>query len=111
MGFLKKPIKPKEIKVEKNKSIKLNRHFVVFDLETDMIPKHAMGKNVHHATKSKEIKKLKIKCACAYVSKDKEYVFYKENSINKLIELLHNTPTIVGYNILGFDLPVLEKYG
>ena len=66
-----------------------------------------------HATKAfqdvggyENIDKLGISVACAYDSKTKKFLEYREKDLPKLFELCEER-LIVGYNIRGFDLPVM----
>jgi DEAD/DEAH box helicase domain-containing protein len=47
---------------------------------------------------------------CAYDSKTDEFLAFRENELKKLIELCEER-LVVGYNIRGFDLPVMVPYG
>ena len=79
-----------------------NRHFVVLDLETQKLVQEVGGWD--------HIDKLGVSVACIYDSKTDEFFAYKEDELKHLIPMLENR-LIVGYNIRGFDLPVLVPYG
>ncbi|MFZ9595450.1 MAG: ribonuclease H-like domain-containing protein [Bdellovibrionia bacterium] len=79
-----------------------HRHFLVIDVETQKLVQEVGGwDNVHL---------LGISVACAYDSKTDEFLSFRENELKKLIELCDER-LVVGYNIRGFDLPVLAPYG
>lgn len=79
-----------------------HRHFLVLDLETQKLVQDVGGWD--------HIDKLGVSVACAYDSKTDEFISYREHELGKLIELCEER-LIVGYNIRGFDLPVLVPYG
>ncbi len=79
-----------------------HRHFLILDLETQRLVQEVGGWD--------HIDKLGVSIACAYDSKTDEFVSFKENELGKLIDLCEER-LVVGYNIRGFDLPVLVPYG
>ncbi|MBN22984.1 MAG: hypothetical protein CL678_16990 [Bdellovibrionaceae bacterium] len=79
-----------------------HRHYLVFDLETQRLVQEVGG--------WEHIDKLGVSVACAFDSKTNEYLSFKENELSELIELCENR-LVIGYNIRGFDLPVLVPYG
>ncbi len=79
-----------------------NRHFLVLDIETQRLVQDVGGWD--------HIDKLGVSVACAYDSKTDQFIAYRENELSKLIELCEER-LVVGYNIRGFDLPVLVPYG
>jgi DEAD/DEAH box helicase domain-containing protein len=79
-----------------------HRHFLVLDLETQKLVQEVGGWD--------HIDKLGVSVACAYDSKTDQYLTFLENELGKLIELCEER-LIVGYNVRGFDLPVLVPYG
>lgn len=79
-----------------------NRHYLVLDIETQKLAQEVGGWD--------HIDKLGISVACAYDSKTAQFLSYEEKDIKKLIELCEER-LIVGYNIRGFDLPVMVPYG
>jgi DEAD/DEAH box helicase domain-containing protein len=56
------------------------------------------------------IDRLGVSVACAYDSAQEKFLSFRESELPKLIELCENR-LVVGYNIRGFDLPVLVPYG
>lgn len=79
-----------------------NKHYLVFDLETQNLVQDVGGWG--------HIDKLKISVACAYDSKTNQMLSFRENEIHKLNELCEER-LVVGYNIRGFDLIILKAYG
>ena len=79
-----------------------NRHFLVLDIETQRLVQDVGGWD--------HIDKLGVSVACAYDSKTDQFIAYRENELSKLIDLCEER-LVVGYNIRGFDLPVLVPYG
>ncbi|MDR3608313.1 MAG: ribonuclease H-like domain-containing protein [Oligoflexia bacterium] len=79
-----------------------HRHFLVLDIETQRLVQEVGGWD--------HVDKLGISVACAYDSKTDEFLSFRENEIPKLIELCEER-LVVGYNIRGFDLPVMVPYG
>jgi len=79
-----------------------NRHYLVIDVETQKLVQEVGGWD--------HIDKLGISVACAYDSKTDQFLSYEEKDLKKLIELCEER-LVIGYNIRGFDLPVLVPYG
>jgi DEAD/DEAH box helicase domain-containing protein len=79
-----------------------NKDFLIVDIETKTLVDAVGG--------WKNFKALEVSVACAYDSRTDEFLTYRENELAKLAELC-NERLVIGYNVIGFDLPVLEKYG
>lgn len=79
-----------------------HRDFLVLDLETKQLVQDVGGWD--------HVDKLGVSVACAYDSKTDTFTSYMENELGKLITLCEER-LIVGYNVRGFDLPVLVPYG
>lgn len=79
-----------------------HRHFLVVDVETQRLAQEVGGWS--------HIDQLGISVACAYDSKTDQFYSYRENELSALFELCEDR-LIVGYNIKGFDLIVMEPYG
>lgn len=77
-------------------------HYLVVDIETQRSFQEAGGFDAFD--------KLGVSVACAYDSKTEQYTSYRENELAKLFELCERR-LVIGYNIRGFDLPVLATYG
>lgn len=79
-----------------------NQHFLVVDIETkDLVDSVGGWKN---------FKQLECSVACAFDSKTNEMLSYTEDKLGDLVELCKDR-VLIGYNLIGFDLPILEKYG
>jgi len=79
-----------------------HRHFLVLDVETQRLVQEVGGWD--------HVDKLGVSVACAYDSKTDEFLSFREDELKKLIDLCEER-LVVGYNIRGFDLPVLVPYG
>jgi DEAD/DEAH box helicase domain-containing protein len=79
-----------------------HRHFLVLDIETQNLVQDVGGWD--------HIDKLKISVACAYDSKTDQFLSFRENELKNLIDLCEER-LVIGYNIRGFDLPVMAAYG
>jgi DEAD/DEAH box helicase domain-containing protein len=79
-----------------------HRHFLVVDVETQKLVQDVGGWD--------HVDKLGISVACAYDSKTDQFLSFLEADMKKLIELCEER-LVVGYNIRGFDLPVMAPYG
>jgi len=79
-----------------------NRHYLVIDVETQKLVQEVGGWD--------HIDKLGISVACAYDSAKDEFLSYKENELKSLFRLCEER-LVIGYNIRGFDLPVMGAYG
>lgn len=79
-----------------------HRHFLVIDVETQKLVQEVGGWD--------HVDKLGVSVACAYDSKTDQFLAYRENELKKLIDLCEER-LVIGYNIRGFDLPVLVPYG
>jgi DEAD/DEAH box helicase domain-containing protein len=79
-----------------------NRHYLVVDVETQKLVQEVGGWD--------HVDKLGISVACAYDSKTDQFLSFEEKDLKKLIELCEER-LVVGYNIRGFDLPVMVPYG
>jgi len=79
-----------------------HRHFLVIDVETQRLVQDVGGWD--------NIAKLGISVACAYDSKTDQFYSFEENKLKDLLELCRDR-LVVGYNIRGFDLPVMVPYG
>lgn len=79
-----------------------HRHYLVLDIETQKLVQEVGG--------WEHVAKLGVSVACAYDSRTDEFLSFKENELARLIDLCEQR-LVVGYNIRGFDLPVLVPYG
>ncbi len=76
-------------------------NIVVLDLETQKSFKEVGRSNLH---------KLKISVAGSYDYQTDEYYCYEEKEIMDLEKRLQNVGLVIGFNIRGFDMPVLAPY-
>ena len=79
-----------------------HRHYLVIDVETQQLVQDVGG--------WEHVDKLTISVACAYDSKTDQYTSYRENELKNLIDLCEDR-LVIGYNVRGFDLPVMQQYG
>lgn len=79
-----------------------HQHYLVFDIETQRIVQDVGG--------WENIDKLGVSVACAYDSKTDQYLSFRENELSRMFDLFQER-LVIGYNIRGFDLPVLAPYG
>ncbi len=79
-----------------------HRHFLVVDVETQKLVQEVGGWN--------HVDQLRVSIACAYDSKTDQWLVYREAELSRLIELCEER-LVIGYNIRGFDFPVLAPYG
>lgn len=78
------------------------RSAVVFDLETRESFDDVGGfQNVH---------KLRVSVGVLYDVDSKSYIDYTEDTMEDLVNHLFEADLVVGYNSLGFDYKVLQKY-
>lgn len=54
--------------------------------------------------------KLEVSVVVAYFYETDEYVSYLKEDLPKLYERLERSGRIIGYNSIGFDIPVLNRY-
>lgn len=57
----------------------------------------------------KDFSGVKISVLGAIDQDNKEYIFW-ENELNDFIDLIADADVVVGFNTLGFDIPVLQNY-
>jgi DEAD/DEAH box helicase domain-containing protein len=79
-----------------------HKDFLVVDIETKTLVDAVGG--------WKNFKQLECSVACAFDSKTQKFHSYTEDKLGELVELCKDR-LLVGYNLIGFDLPILEKYG
>jgi len=75
---------------------------VVFDIETKKEFAEVGGRDFVH--------KLGISVLAAYTSHDGSYHVFEEHELPKFEEMIKATDLLVGFNIKGFDIPVLQPY-
>lgn len=76
-------------------------HEIVLDIETQ---------NTYQEVGAHDHRLLKISLVGVWSSKDDAYTSYLEDELPRLWPLLEHADRLIGYNINGFDLPVLGNY-
>lgn len=76
-------------------------NYLVFDLE---IKNTIDGKNVTWA----DFGKMDISVGCAFNSRTHDYGVFMDDNIECLFNELENAEIVTGFNIKGFDIPLLE---
>lgn len=74
---------------------------LVFDIETS---------NTFQEVGAYDPKLLKVSLVGVYSYATNEYTSYLEHELPKLWPLFEHADRLIGYNIIGFDLPVLANY-
>jgi DEAD/DEAH box helicase domain-containing protein len=74
---------------------------VFFDIETQNTFQEVGG---HYP------KRLKISVAVTYNTRDQAFHRYTEANVADLVQELMGADVVVGYNLYGFDYPVLQQY-
>jgi len=54
--------------------------------------------------------KLDLSVVCAYFYEDDTWESYLQENLQDLFQRLEHADTIIGYNSVGFDIPILNKY-
>ncbi|MFC1622679.1 ribonuclease H-like domain-containing protein [Patescibacteria group bacterium] len=75
---------------------------LVLDIETQNSFQEVGGKS--------NLSALKISLVGLYNYADNSYQTFLENELDKLKELLNQAELVIGYNLLGFDYPILQNY-
>ncbi len=73
---------------------------IVLDLETKYLFRDV----------NKESKKLGVSVVGVYDYKDKRMKTFLENELSRLFKLLEDCSLIIGFNVISFDLQVLQPY-
>ncbi|NUM89482.1 MAG: ribonuclease H-like domain-containing protein [Bdellovibrionales bacterium] len=79
-----------------------HQDYLVVDIETKTLVDAVGG--------WKNFRQLEVSVACAYDSKTDQFLSFTEGKLGDLVDLCRER-LLIGYNLVGFDLPVLEKYG
>lgn len=79
-----------------------DRRIVFFDLETRKSAEQVGGWNNVHL--------MELAVGVVYDSKEKKYIRYWEDDVNKLVEKLLSADLVVGFNHVWFDYGVLKGY-
>lgn len=75
---------------------------IIFDLETKKEFAEVGGRDF--------VDKLGVSVLAAYSSADDAYHIFEEYELSRFEKMLKNADVIVGFNIKGFDIPVLQAY-
>ena len=76
--------------------------FVFFDLETQNLFQDVGGRE--------NIDKLRVACAVTWSTQINDFSVYWEKDVPALIEELKSAAKVIGFNLRGFDYPVLQPY-
>lgn len=76
----------------------MDNKIVVFDIETQ----NGLGN-------FRDFSNVKISVLCAIDQNNQEYIFW-ENELDKFVDFIVDADIIVGFNSLGFDVPILQNY-
>jgi DEAD/DEAH box helicase domain-containing protein len=79
-----------------------NRHYLVVDIETQKLIQEVGG--------WENMTQLGISVVCAYDSKTDQFSSYLEKDLPALFALCYQR-LVVGYNVKGFDIPIMATYG
>ena len=58
----------------------------------------------------KDHKDLGVSLVGIYDYNTRKYSVYLENELTKLFKILEDSSYIIGFNVAGFDIPVLQEY-
>ena len=75
---------------------------VFFDLETQNLLQDVGGRA--------GIEKLRLSCGVTYSTEKNDFTVYWERDAQALIQELKDADRVVGFNLIGFDYPVLRPY-
>jgi DEAD/DEAH box helicase domain-containing protein len=76
---------------------------IVLDLETKRLAQDVGGWS--------NIEKMGLVAAVSYDIQSKAYARFTENQVEGLLDTIHQSELIVGFNLLRFDYVVLKPYG
>ena len=77
-------------------------NYVFFDLETQNLLQDVGGRS--------GIEKLRLSCAVTYSTDKNDFTVYWERDAQALIQELKDADKVIGFNLIGFDYPVLRPY-
>lgn len=75
---------------------------VYFDIETQNLLQDVGGRS--------GIEKLRLACGVTYSTERNDFAIYWEEDAQALIEELREADRVIGFNLIGFDYPVLRPY-
>ena len=77
-------------------------NLVFFDLETQNLLQDVGGRS--------GIEKLRLSCGVTFSTERNDFTVYWEKDAQALIEELKSADRVIGFNLIGFDYPVLRPY-
>ena len=77
-------------------------NIVFFDLETQNLFQDVGGRH--------NIDKLRLSCGVTFSTSKNDFTVYWEKDAAALIDELKAADRVIGFNIIGFDYPVLRPY-
>jgi len=77
-------------------------NLVLFDLETQNLLQDVGGRS--------GIERLRLSCGVTFSTERDDFAVYWEKDAQALIEELKNADRVIGFNLIGFDYPVLRYY-
>lgn len=77
-------------------------NLVFFDLETQNLLGDVGGRS--------GIEKLRLSCGVTFSTERNDFAVYWEKDAQTLIEELKDADRVIGFNVIGFDYPVLRPY-
>jgi len=77
-------------------------NLVFFDLETQNLFQDVGGRS--------GIEKLRLSCGVTFSTERNDFAVYWEKDAQALIEELKSADRVIGFNLIGFDYPVLRPY-
>lgn len=77
-------------------------NLVFFDLETQNLLQDVGGRS--------GIERLRLSCGVTFSTERDDFAVYWEKDAQALIEELKNADRVIGFNLIGFDYPVLRYY-
>ena len=77
-------------------------NLVYFDLESQNLLQDVGGRS--------GIEKLRLSCGVTFSTERNDFAVYWEKDALALIEELKNADRVIGFNLIGFDYPVLRPY-
>ena len=75
---------------------------VFFDLETQNLLQDVGGRT--------GIERLRLSCGVTFSTERNDFAIYWERDAQALIEELKHADRVIGFNLIGFDYPVLRPY-
>lgn len=76
-------------------------NYVVVDIET---------KNSFFDVGAYDASKLDISVVGVYIAEDDKFICFDEHELDKIWPILERADRIIGFNLIGFDYPVMQKH-